>query len=284
MKMKYRGFAMSCCLGLLMVFCAYPVSAETMTISSTTGSWEGTAAYEGQAASATFTLNDEVLTITLSNISTWAISHQTQVLTGLFFSISNVDSSLPDLTNVFDFTPLSGSNSVTGATAVIAPGSAAYSGDTALSSYSDVGGEWGFKEDVDLSATETAGYGIGASGLDPIGFGPWDRFNKNTLTSPAAPGGADWGLRSNIMPSTQTTGLLNQNPLISNAVIFTFSIDNSAFSSLTQIHDVLFYYGTNATEGRLQGDDTAPPSSVPEPTSFLLMTLGIVGIGLRRIR
>ena len=283
-KMKLFVLVVIYSIGLISNWTVVSAYAETLTILGDPSSFDGTAAYEGQAASATFELlNNSFFTITLSNISTWSLAHQSQVLTGLFFSVANIDNSLPDLLDVFQFTPMvNKGNSVTGASITITPGSFAYAGDTQLSQYSDVGGEWGFKEGAVLSATETAGYGIGASGLQPIGFSAWDRFNTNTLTSPASLGGVDWGLRSTIMPSTQTNGLLNQNPLIGNSITATFSIANPDFLNLNQIHDVYFYYGSSANEGRMQGEKPVPPSSVSEPASVALLALGLCGTFIRR--
>ena len=287
-KTKVFLLTVFCGIGLATCWTGTAAHAETMTIFGDTNTFEGTTAYEGQAASATFELiNSTVFTVTLSNISTWSVSHQNQVLTGLFFDITSSDSAQTELLDVFQFSPLvNNGNTVTGASVVISSGSSAYNGDTLLSQYSNVGGEWGYKEGAVLSATETAGYGIGASGLQPIGFGVWDRFNANSLTSPASPGGVDWGLRSSVLPSTQTNGLLNQNPLIGNSITATFTVANPNFSALSQIHEVYFYYGSSASEGRMQGDDTTNPSGsvIPEPSSFALLALGLTGVGFCRKR
>ena len=115
--------------------------------------------------------------------------------------------------------------------------------------------------------------GISSTGLGI--FGPHDRFPGNNLQGPDSPAGVQFG----IIPAADNlltgNGGLSGNWLISNRVVFRLS----GFSAEPDaaISDVVFQYGTGLDEPQYGGD-------IPEPSSFVLAALGLVGLVVCRRR
>jgi len=176
------------------------------------------------------------------------------VLTGLFFNTTN---------------PLT-------------PVSASLNGSSVLygSLVNNVGEGWQYKSGVSAQGKNS---GISATGLGI--FGPTGNF--------FAPGQILNGLNYGILSAGDNTGTGNagvtgHGPLSKNSVAYTLTA-NAPFSLSELGSTVVFQYGTSTTEPPLTGsclrDCTPPPQVVPEPSTWIMLvtgTLGLLGYGWSR--
>lgn len=204
-----------------------------------------------RAASAYFDINAAGnLVVVLTNTSTSDALAPIDLLTALFFDIDGVGA----------LTPVSAM--LAGSTVLFGPDGGG-----------NVGGEWAYASGLSgapLGATE----GISSSGLGL--FGQYN-FNGVDLDSPTAVNGFNYGITSaGDNPATGNAQLTGGEPIIKNSVTFTLSGQNLSNVDLSSaVRNVSFQYGTSLSEPNLR---------VPEPSSMLLLTLGLgaVGIGRRR--
>jgi hypothetical protein len=237
--------------------------AAAITFSASGTSTTGTAL----KASATFTVDTTAnrLVVTLTNTAMSDVLSPSDVLTAVFFDVSNG----------LSFTP---------STATIATGSAAYTGTTLTNSAGTaVGGEWEYLNNLS-GAPHTAKEGISSAGMGLFGNA---NFSGPNLSGPTAVDGVQYGLSSagdNL--STGNSGVTTV-PLIKDSVIFKLvfpcstncaaGTNASTFDPSTSIFNVSFQYGTALTEANLT------PGPIPEPGTCVLFATGLLAVS-RRLR
>lgn len=207
----------------------------------------------GRSAQASFEISGSNLVVTLTNTATHDVLTSSQLLTGVFWSVSGGPLSLGRVSAL-----LNAGSSIVGN--VPSP--------SVDPMPNGVGGEWAYVGGLSGAPGGNA-YGISASGFGL--FGPGDRFPGLNLQGPTSPDGAQYGLTSaGDNPATGNGGLLN-DALIKNSVVFTLSGLPQGFS-LNQISNVWVQYGTDLSE-----------PSFPTPGSVTLLALaGAVAARRRR--
>lgn len=179
------------------------------------------------------------------------------------FDMRNAVNNGQELTAIFF--DLAGVGTLTPVSALINSSNASYailgSPAPALFDGSNVGGEWAYAAGISgipLVATR----GISSTGLNVFGAG---NFNGPNLGGPnnGAVDGPQWGL-------TYGTTLPNgiDDGLVHNSIVFTLSGAGSFVPSATSVTNVTLWYGTS----------WGTPQQVPEPTTLLLLGLGLVGV------
>ena len=245
----FRGFvALGVVAGMMMT--AQPAMADFITFSAS-----GTGVDSHLlSASVTFESDGNSLLVTLTNTATTSAVVPADILTGVFFTWDGD----PDLDEQ---------------TALLASGSSVLfpvSGDG--TDGGNLGGEWGYASGLS-GAPHGANQGISSSGLGLFGDGT---FLGANLQGPVALNGIQYG----IVPVAGTAGgngpLTGPNAFVSNSVAFRFDITGLDVS-LEDISNVSFQYGTSLTEPNIT-------TIVPEPSTFLLLGLGLSGLGVRRWR
>jgi MYXO-CTERM domain-containing protein len=218
----------------------------------------GTGANSHLKAEALFEVEPGYLKITLMNTSTADTVVPTDVLTGLFFQFNggpsvtlSADSAETPRDNVIHFTP--------------PPGDPV-----------DIGGEWGFRSGLQSNPNN---YGLSAVGLDDT-FGQDTRFGGPNYTGPPSGSlnGIEWGLASmGDNPATGNGGTQNE-ALIRYRAIFRLAGLPIPFTLTEEsILNVVFHYGSSASEPDVPGEIT------PEPGSLGLLGLAVAPL-LRRLR
>jgi hypothetical protein len=216
----------------------------------------------GRAASATFDTSGTNFLVTLTNTSSADVLVPTDVLTGVFFNLSD-DPSLRRTS------------------AVLASGSTVSYDSDGQPAGGVVGGEWAYNADVSNGSLRGVNQGISATGLGI--FGPPDRFAGANLADNENVGGLDYGILSaGDNPATGNGGVTRSGGLIRNSVVFTLSGLPTGFNPMTSISNVFFQYGTNLSEPRIAGTATSNPNSqsVPEPSTMA----GLLITGLAAVR
>ena len=200
------------------------------------------------AASANFSYNagTNLLTVVLSNTSGADVLNPAQVLTALFFDITG----FPPAT----LTPVS---------AMLTGGSTVFFG---ADGGGNVGGEFAYGSSL-AGAPGGAVLGTSSAGFGLFGAG---NFGGPNLGGPAAVDGVQYGLTSaGDNMAVGNAAVTGGNALIKNSV--TLTLLSSADFAEGAIHNVSFQYGTAL-------DETNIPST-PEPTTMLLLGLGLAGSG-----
>ncbi len=199
----------------------------------------------GREATVNFQVDSGVLVITLTNSSTADTLVPIDVLTGVYWSMTDAgalttDSALLNFgsTVIYDSMPLGG----------------------------DVGGEFCYKAGI---SHHGATFGISSAGLGIFGNG--DLFGGPNLSGPTGPNGLQYGLVSagdNV--ATGNGGITGSEGLIKNSVVFRLGGFGAGFD-IDSIANVGFQYGTAVSE-----------PYVPTPGS--LAALGLMGAATLRRR
>jgi len=235
----------------------------------------------GHAASATFTVSGNTLTVVLtSEGSVWGANGD--LLTGLFFKVSGA--------------------TLSGPTASLASGSSILDYTDNLTAGPDlltnvagtnVGGDWAYKSGITSSQIGSGTYyGLGAAGFGI--FGNADIIDSSA--TPFAPGTDKYSYGGGTPPDGPAMGIIpggayspnggstsiNNNPIIQNAVVFTFTITGT----ITSIDTANFQFGTQLNETQLGGTTvrTPPPSGVPLPGVAVAGFVLLSGLGLKGLR
>lgn len=202
------------------------------------------------AAEARFEAVGGDLVITLANTSTFDVLVPADILTGVYFNVSDAPITLSRVSVL-----------VAGGSSVINVASQPVGGI--------VGGEFGYREGL-LGPRGTA-YGVSSSGLGL--FGPGDVFAGGNLLGPDDPNGSQYGITS-VGDNIATANGGASTALIKHAVVITLSGLPSGFDPEARIRDVNFQYGTSLTE---------PNLLVPTPGSLSLIGAGAL-LALKRRR
>lgn len=203
-------------------------------------------------ASATFSLAGLDLFVTLTNISEADVLVPADVLTAVFFNITND----PMLTRD---------------SAKLAGGSVVHFGGTDAGGV--VGGEWAYKTGLSGAPGDNS-QGISSVGLGL--FGPPDLFPGSNLDGPASPNGLNYGITSaGDDVTTGNTPVTGTRPLIQDSVVFELGGVPDGLT-LDDISNVWFQYGTSL-------DEPSFPHA-PEPTTILLLASAVGAFSILRRR
>jgi len=225
---------------------AQSAKADTLTFTGSSGDL---------AASVTFTVTGNTLTVELSNTATADASVPADVLTAVFFN-----------TNGVSLTPTSAT--ITSGSLQLHDGTTVHTG-----TLTNIAGEWAYVEGSDQ--------GVGAAGFSVFGSGDIiddsaPLFNTQTPagTAGAPPDGLAGGL---ITGFDSPNGGLQNRWLLNGTATFTFTFDGTL--SAADITDVVFQYGTSLDEPSFPGDPGDPPvpptDIVPAPPALLLAGIGL---------
>lgn len=200
----------------------------------------------GRAASVEFHVDAGALVVTLTNTSTADTLVPIDVLTGVYWSMTD-------------------GGTLTRDSAILNAGSVVIYDSMPLGG--DVGGEFCFKSGL---SHHGATYGISSAGLGIFGNG--DLFGGPNLAGPTSPNGLQYGLVSaGDNSATGNGGITGSDGLIKNSVVFRLGGFGAGFD-INSIANIGFQYGTNVSE-----------PYVPTPGS--LAALGLMGAAsLRRRR
>ena len=232
------------------------------------------------AASVSFdVLPGSKLQVVLTNTSLTEAAEPMGVLTAVFFS---------------------GLNGLTPTSALLAAGSTVINTVNNTGIYANqqppgdnVGGEWAYN--VVSGLPNGASAGISSSGLGIFGGA---NFNGPNLQNPVALDGMQYGIVPASSQSGGGNGGMDGNAFIRNSVVFVLDNYTGGAAGLAGINNLSFQYGTALSEPNLVPN--APPptcsngnpypycgtggnsTSVPEPMSAMVLTVGLLGLGLMR--
>jgi len=228
--------------------------AQALTYTAT---GPGDATNKTLSATATFTVSDLQLVITLSNTATYDADDSGDILTGIFFRL--------------DGDPL-----LTRTSAVLGPDTAIKGRLGVSGPGMNVGGEWAYRNDLaSVSAgTNTPNEGISSTTLKK--FGKRYRFSGPNLQGPAAPGGVQYGVTTAFDGLGNDKRSIRNQQLIENTVIFTLGGLPTNFT-LADISNVSFQYGTTLNDAALAGTSSGV-AQVPEPSTTMLVGAGLLGM------
>jgi hypothetical protein len=213
---------------------------------------------ETLAASATFSVSNLDLVVTLSNTGTFDPIVANDILTGIFFTIN-------------------GDPKLTPESAEVAPGSSVIDRKMPVGFTGNVGSQWAYRNDL-VGAPNGTDEGI--SSASQRWFAPRDLFSSKKIKGFGSFSGISFGLTTlSDLPGNDRAGLKNQ-PVIQNSVVFTFSGLPDDFS-VSEISHVTFQYGTELKAPELL-DNMA--NGVPEPPTIVLVAVGMIGALVRAIR
>lgn len=231
-----------------LVWLTLVVAATPLSVRASSISYSFTSG--GLGASADFVRSGSDLIVTLMNTGTADALVPTDVLTAVYFDVAGN----PALTRTSAMVPVTSEVYEIGSGTLVTPGDRV------------VGGEWAFLISNGISST---GLGI---------FGPGDLFPGSNLQGPAGPDGVQFGIIPIADNLTTGNGGISGSWMIRNTAVFTLGGFN--LEPNTAISNVVFQYGTALDEPQYTGH-------TPEPSSFVLAGLGLIGLvvlGRRRKR
>jgi hypothetical protein len=209
------------------------------------------------SASATFTVTDLKLVITLSNTGTNDPSTSAQILTGIFFKLTGDPALAPTSALLGPDTTIKGRPGVTG------PGT-------------NVGGEWTYRNAF-AGLPHGANEGVSIASLGP--FRTRYGFPGPNLQGSVAHNGVQYGVTTDFDSTGNDKCSLAHQQLIENTVIFTLGGLPTNFT-LASISDVSFQYGPCLTDrslnlaGKISDGNTGP--AIPEPSTSVLIGAGLL--------
>lgn len=223
-----------------------------------TASGPGTDRGEILSATATFTVSNLELIITVSNTGTFAPVTANDILTGIFFTID-------------------GDPNLTPQSAQVAPGSSVIDQRLPLGFTGNVGSQWAYRNDL-VGAPNGTDEGISSTSLK--WFSTKNLFSSEKVKGFGSFDGISFGMTTLDDLGGNNRGNIKNQALIQNAVVFTFSGLPDNFS-ISDISDVTFQYGTSLKAPDLIGDAIA--NGVAEPPTIALVALSLLGaLGARR--
>lgn len=245
------------------------ISFSAMAIPTT---FSGTGVGPGSvpvAASATFNIIGDVLTISLTNTSGSNNGQDVpgSTLTGLFFSLPGAPVLIPVSALLGAQSSIIGLCTVN---LVVGPCSG-----------TNVGGEFGYQR---ASFTGGANQGIASSGYLTTSLpGNVGNFNGTNIDDPVSLDGINFGIVSKASGYNPNGGLQSV-PVVSDSVVFKLS--GATGFSTASISNVSFQYGTALTELNVPGSGGGggTGSSIPEPETLLILGVGLAAMSAVRRR
>jgi hypothetical protein len=217
-----------------------------------TATHSGDDAGETLKATATFTVSNLDLIITLSNDSTFDPNDRQDILSGVFFNIAGD----PKLTPV---SAELGTDSI-----VIGHG-------LPLGFTGDVGGEWAYRNDP-KNAPGGANEGVSAANLNGFGNKKY-LFPGEKIRGAGHTGNIDFGLTTLSDRPGNNNSSIRHKGLIENTIVLDLEGLPSDFT-LADISNVTFQYGNKLKEPEITGQSIAV---IPEPSTIMLVATGLLG-------
>ncbi len=224
------------------------VSGDTFT---TTG--PGSQPGETLSASATFSVSNLKLIVTLSNTGSFTPANANDILTGVFFT-------------------LNGDPKLTPESAEVASGDSVIDHRLPLGFTGDVGSQWAYRNDL-VNAPNGTDEGISSTSLK--WFNAKNLFSSKKIKGFGSFGGISFGLTTDDDFGGHNRGNLKNQALIQNSVVFTFAGLPQDFA-LSDISNVTFEYGTSVKAPKLIGEVMA--NEVPEPPTIALVAVSLLGV------
>jgi hypothetical protein len=212
-----------------------------------TGSGPGNDPGQTLQASATFTVSNLDLVVTLANTAAFDPNDAPDILTGILFTIA-------------------GDPLLTPVSAEVAPDSFIIGGHPLSDFTGDVGSEWAYRNGLTktpLGANE----GISSTALGL--FGKKNLFPGPTIPKSGSFNAVQFGLTTSFDSLGNDRGNIKNQSLIESSAVFTFSGLPENFP-LGDISGVTFQYGTNVKQPELTGITV-----IPEPTPIMLAATGL---------
>jgi hypothetical protein len=205
------------------------------------------------SASATFSVSNLELIVTLSNTGSFAPANANDILTGVFFTIN-------------------GDPKLTPESAIVPSGDSVIDHRLPLGFTGDVGSQWAYRNDL-VDAPNGTDEGISSTSLK--WFNAKNLFSNKKIKGFGSFGGISFGLTTDDDSGNYRRGNLKNQALIQNSVVFTFAGLPQDFS-LSDISDVTFQYGTSVKKApKLIGEVVA--NEVAEPPTITLVAVSLLG-------
>jgi hypothetical protein len=232
---------------------AFAVAAISSVIhgETFTGTGPGSLPGETLSASATFTVSNLELIVTLSNTGTFDPQTANDILTAVFFT-------------------LDGDPKLTPESAQLAPGSSVIGHRLPLEFTGDVSSQWAYKNDL-VGAPDGTDEGI--SSTDLKWFNTKNALSKDKIKGFGSLNGVSFGLTTPDDLGGHDRGNLKNQGLTQNSVVLTFGGLPTNFS-IADISDVTFQYGTSPKAPEFLGEITT--MEVPEPSTIALVAFSVL--------